>query len=66
MSDVIQNLRPGVYSRYQVTGSCAATALRDCALVLPRKKESLTLVTSPPQAAGLEDIPRECLRGGGH
>ena len=62
MSDVIQNLRPGVYSRYQVTGSCAATALRDCALVLPRKEESLTLVTSPPQAAGLEDIPRECLR----
>jgi hypothetical protein len=62
MSDVLQNLRPGVYSRYQITGSCVATALRDCALVLPGGEEQLTVVTSPAQASQMEATVRECLR----
>jgi len=62
MSDVLQNLRPGVYSRYQITGSCVPSALRDCALVLPGDEAQLTVVTSPAQITHMEDFARECLR----
>lgn len=64
MHDPSSNLRPGVYSRYRVTGSSApAVSRRDCALILPGREEAVFELGSFAQAAEIfEDAALECLR----